>query len=454
MDGLITVYVDNLHRDMDVIWLQQIFSPCERVVDVFIPSKKSKSFNTKFGFIRFKRREEALRAINDLNGLLIRGFRMFVQFAKFSKSSSPSPKFFQKMRDENHIVTSNGVSDGNTKAVDGVAAGSGWLQNSAVGKLIKYCYVHTFQDLFISNGIWDAHIRPLGGLNVLVSFDSIELLDTFLKDKDNVLPKMVLFCGSLERSELQTFKLWGDVIRLDELTEKLIAFDKGHLFILTDFLDCINEVVHVKIDDTIYPVKVVEDPLAETSWGKCVFTSIKIKQRDNLIGKDAVFEMVEVEHEDDGSCDLNVHGPLVEKVCLSNLTNDMEFEPCNHSTDVGNHFSFSRDVDSFVGESKFSPGNEAVAVGTQSERYSIEDGVATTRDLLLIYVVRALLAHEKSREIATHTRISCTKMKLYAVSILVVATCDVAAYIPLSVILLLLLLLISICFYCVVFLFL
>ncbi|KAH7852509.1 hypothetical protein Vadar_025736 [Vaccinium darrowii] len=331
---------------------------------------------------------------------------MFVQFAKFSKSSSPSPKFFQKIRDGNHIVTSNGfrkpisgvntskqntssipsyaeivkgVSNGNTKAVGGVAAESGWLQNSAVGKLINYCYVNTLQDLFISNGIWDAHIRPLGGLNVLVSFESVELLDNFLEDKDNVLPK---WFSSVEAWKDQNFKpsrciwiscygvplkawcsstfinigkLWGDVIRLDELTEKLIAFDKGLLFILTDFLDCINEVVHVKIDDTIYPVKVVEDSLAETSWKKCVFTSIKIKKGDNLIGKDAGFEMVEVEHEDDVSCDLNVHGPLVEKVCLSSQTkkNDMEFEPCNHSTDVGNHFSFSRDVDSFVGESKF-----------------------------------------------------------------------------------------------------
>ncbi|KAH7846865.1 hypothetical protein Vadar_019060 [Vaccinium darrowii] len=367
MDGLITVYVNNLHRDMDVIWLRQIFSSCGRVADVFIPSKKSKSFNTKFGSIRFKRREEALRAINDLNGLFIRGLRI-------------------------------------TKAMDRVATESVWLQNIAVGILINYCYVNTLQDLFISNGIWDAHIRPLGGLNVLVSFDSVELLDTFLEDKDNVLPK---WFSSMEAWKDQSFKpsrcvwiscygvllkawcsstftnigkLWGDVIRLDELTEKLIAFDKGRLFMLTDYLDCINELVHVKINDTIYPVKVVEDLLAETSCEKRVFTSIKIKNGDNLIGKDAIFEMVEVEHEDDVSCDLNVPGPLGEKVCLSSWTtkNDMEFEPCNHSTDVGNHFSVSRDVDSFVGESKYSPGNEAVDVEAQTEGKSIEEGVKTT----------------------------------------------------------------------------
>ncbi|KAH7847374.1 hypothetical protein Vadar_025379 [Vaccinium darrowii] len=372
-----------LHRAWEQMKLRnpptEIFSPCGRVVDVFIPSKKSKSFNTKFGFIRFKRREEVLRAINDLNGLLIRGFRMFVQFAKFSKSSSPFPKFFQKMRDGNHIVTSNdfrkpivgmntskqntssfpsyakivkGVSDGNTKEVDGVAAESGWLQNSAVGKLINYCYVNTLQDLFISNGIWDAHIHPLGGLNVLMSFESVELLDNFLEDKDNVLPKWFSF---VEAWKDQNFKPSRCV-----------------------WISCYGVPLKAWCFSTFINI---EDPLAETSWEKRVFTSIKIKKGDNLIGKDAVFEMVEVEHEDDVSCDLNVHGPLVEKICLSSQTkkNDMEFEPCNHSTDVGNHLSFSRDVDSFVGEPKFSPGNEAVAVGTQSKGYSIEDGVATTK---------------------------------------------------------------------------
>ncbi|KAH7865266.1 hypothetical protein Vadar_004368 [Vaccinium darrowii] len=49
----ITVYVDNLSDDMDVEWLGQIFSKYGRVVDVFIPYKRSKNFRTKFGFVRF-----------------------------------------------------------------------------------------------------------------------------------------------------------------------------------------------------------------------------------------------------------------------------------------------------------------------------------------------------------------------------------------------------------------
>lgn len=58
-----------------------------RVEDVYMPSKRSSFFNTKFGFIRFKRREEALAAIDALNGFLVRNCRMFVQLAKYSKVS-------------------------------------------------------------------------------------------------------------------------------------------------------------------------------------------------------------------------------------------------------------------------------------------------------------------------------------------------------------------------------
>lgn len=87
MAGLFMIFVDNLPKPMDVGWLRQLFSPFGNVLDVCMPSKRSASFNTKFGFVRFKRREEALYAIEDLNGSLIRNFRIVVQFAKYTKDS-------------------------------------------------------------------------------------------------------------------------------------------------------------------------------------------------------------------------------------------------------------------------------------------------------------------------------------------------------------------------------
>ncbi|KAI8522487.1 hypothetical protein RHMOL_Rhmol13G0001200 [Rhododendron molle] len=75
------------------------------------------------------------------------------------------------------------------------------------------------------------------------------------------------------------------------------------MFIITNYLDCINEVVHIKINGVIFPVKVIEDPMAETSWKKRVFTLIKIKKRNDKEVKEAV---VEIDPGDDEPIDFNV----------------------------------------------------------------------------------------------------------------------------------------------------
>lgn len=48
--------------------------------------------------------------------------------------------------------------------------------------------------------------------------------------------------------------------------------------LITDNLDCINEVVYVKIKGESFPVKVVEDPCTEASWENRIVTNIKVKR--------------------------------------------------------------------------------------------------------------------------------------------------------------------------------
>ncbi|XP_058202534.1 uncharacterized protein LOC131316969 [Rhododendron vialii] len=173
MAGLFTVYVDNLPKSMDVGWLRQLFTPFGRVEDIFMPSKRSSSFNTKFGFVRFKRREEAINAIEDLDGVVIRNFAIVVQFAKYSKDKPiasqkyfdgvkkfisapshhrlhPKPIEFQSIqRVSNSSSYANILKEGSSgrlKLVEAKEVGLGWLQKSAVDKLINFCYVNTLQD--------------------------------------------------------------------------------------------------------------------------------------------------------------------------------------------------------------------------------------------------------------------------------------------------------------------
>ncbi|KAI8568693.1 hypothetical protein RHMOL_Rhmol02G0220100 [Rhododendron molle] len=72
----ITVYVDNLPKDLDVAWLRHLFNGQGKVIDVYMPAQRSLRYNTKFGSVRFKNKEEVLSAIEAFNGVSIRNFIM------------------------------------------------------------------------------------------------------------------------------------------------------------------------------------------------------------------------------------------------------------------------------------------------------------------------------------------------------------------------------------------
>lgn len=116
---VVTVYVDNLLEDMDAEWLGQIFSKYGRVLDAYIPRKRSKNFMTKFGFVRFNTVAEAKDAIADLNGISIRDKKMLVKLVVYSVVKDQGgvhhrhPVVAKKMDNENKDVNEiklNGVS--------------------------------------------------------------------------------------------------------------------------------------------------------------------------------------------------------------------------------------------------------------------------------------------------------------------------------------------------------
>ena len=63
----------------------QIFRGEGEVTDVYVSHKRRRFGCSKFGFVRFKKLEEATNAINNLNGEWIRERRIKVTFAKYGK---------------------------------------------------------------------------------------------------------------------------------------------------------------------------------------------------------------------------------------------------------------------------------------------------------------------------------------------------------------------------------
>lgn len=74
-----------------------------------------------------------------------------------------------------------------SKSVTVSEIGSGWLDKSAVGKLTHYKSLTSIQDLFLSSVVGKVQIRSMGGLYVLVSLQSKEILEEVLKKSRNWL---------------------------------------------------------------------------------------------------------------------------------------------------------------------------------------------------------------------------------------------------------------------------
>ncbi|KAH7852442.1 hypothetical protein Vadar_024836 [Vaccinium darrowii] len=260
----ISVYVDNLPYEMDEVWLCQIFRRYGDVVDVYIPNKRSSRYNTKFGFIRFLSMEEALRAIQDLNGTLIRDFHIQVNLAKFSQSNrnlntfrksadfvaskrNPAASDFQVIsnkRKESNGDFSRSFADVVTGkcssviklSVKATEEGNPWLSRSAIAKLPSMRSLESLREAFIAEGVWNIQIRSMGGKLMLLTFSSVEDMNLMLEDR-----------SSARTDSPSSFEEQSDSEKGDNVGNALLVCNKGVSFDLPK-KDLIGETIALRED--------------------------------------------------------------------------------------------------------------------------------------------------------------------------------------------------------------
>ncbi|KAJ8434196.1 hypothetical protein Cgig2_004667 [Carnegiea gigantea] len=71
-----TIFVQNIPQNLDQYGLKGIFQGAEKVSDTYIPLRKGRRNNTRYGFVRFWREEEAVKSIFILNNSTIRGSKI------------------------------------------------------------------------------------------------------------------------------------------------------------------------------------------------------------------------------------------------------------------------------------------------------------------------------------------------------------------------------------------
>ncbi|KAH7845546.1 hypothetical protein Vadar_003376 [Vaccinium darrowii] len=225
--NIYTVFVDNLSEDMDAEWLGQIFSKYGHIWDVFIPKKKSKGFNSKFGFVRYGSMAEAKVAISELNGIFIREKKMFAKLASYSGSKG----FVGNGMVRNSKVDQGGVKHldigkkvcrGDPYAGPIIRSGNGlsyadvvvgkpkatpkriniqanpneWLSRSVVAKLKSLGALESIKEAIHCEGVPEVDVRDMGGLWVVIT-----------------LPSRDLMLSLFEGGELSWFNNWLDEIK-------------------------------------------------------------------------------------------------------------------------------------------------------------------------------------------------------------------------------------------------
>ncbi|KAL7220278.1 hypothetical protein ACSBR2_013195 [Camellia fascicularis] len=85
--GLFTLFVDNIPKAMNPRGLHELFTKFGVVRDIFIPQKRKRTSNTRFGFVRFDCHVAANVVAQKANGLWVDDRKLTVKIAKYGKDN-------------------------------------------------------------------------------------------------------------------------------------------------------------------------------------------------------------------------------------------------------------------------------------------------------------------------------------------------------------------------------
>ncbi|XP_028071277.1 serine/arginine-rich splicing factor SC35-like [Camellia sinensis] len=97
--GFFTVFVDNIPTVMDAKALYKLFTKFGIVKGAYIPFKRRKVTNTRFGFVRYDCRISASVAIQKANGLFVDDMMLVVKMATYDRNTRPEQSNLKHWKD-------------------------------------------------------------------------------------------------------------------------------------------------------------------------------------------------------------------------------------------------------------------------------------------------------------------------------------------------------------------
>ncbi|CAO2827764.1 unnamed protein product [Amaranthus hypochondriacus] len=99
-----TLFLDHLPRGISREWVYDIFSDCGKVDDTYISKKVRMNTSDGFGFVRYRKMEDARRAVEKFNGHTIKGLKLSVSFARYDKNGRSFKSRASKLGMNNYVA--------------------------------------------------------------------------------------------------------------------------------------------------------------------------------------------------------------------------------------------------------------------------------------------------------------------------------------------------------------
>ncbi|KAI7994350.1 hypothetical protein LOK49_LG11G01162 [Camellia lanceoleosa] len=298
-----SIFIDNLPEQMCSWWLRRVFNRCGTIVDAFIPFKRRRFSNSKFGFVRYLKEEEANEAIRSFNGVWWQGHLLLMKRATIlsgkrliwrkKKSHFPhplSPEGDQIWRhnqvpEDQSPYSIEGVEvnpDGSSFTVNAEEIDDSWVKTCAVGIVRDYKIIPMIEEAMRIEGVNFVIIKPLGGVKVLLQFNTMEdmkemlqgsrwWLETWFDEvyewhcREFTLSRRVWLAIEgvpLNAWNSATFTKiasnWGRVFSVDGKTSSRMELERGKVLVETNFKNSIDGFCKLKVGQFLYNVRVSE----------------------------------------------------------------------------------------------------------------------------------------------------------------------------------------------------
>ncbi|KAL9681272.1 hypothetical protein QQ045_013054 [Rhodiola kirilowii] len=282
-------------------------------MDVFIPARERKATRSRFGFVRYKTKVEAVAVIKRWNGANVGGAKLVVSLAddEDKPRGRPRPGRNGERRaggvlrvggakaawspKADRADKPTGGSEDAKKAVGGQNQNRRrvklwsypefevWVQNTLVAEMKTLKLGELIEKEMRLEGIAFVKIVPLGGRNVLIQFDSTEDLEKCLVEdyrailsnfskmqrwREELMPISrsmwisiigLPFKAWTERNCERLAAPYGVCLKLDDQDVRFFGVGRARMLLETRWVERISEYIEAEIDGRWYEIRICEE---------------------------------------------------------------------------------------------------------------------------------------------------------------------------------------------------